>query len=1161
MTRSRIALLSLVAVFAGLSLLPTGASAAKVANPGSFSATVVDGMIRIKQNTFEFDENSGIVFNGSITSAGVVAVPPSGVVFPSFPLSSGGFNLTVSIRPANTSGSLQPISGTVDPLTGVGSLRLRVWIKIDGIPFGGGCRIGSADAPIDVNALITGTMPPLSPNGSVTGVPYNTSNGTLTVVNNNFSVPSSSDCGVGAGTVNGELGLPSSAGNNEASFTLDTNPTFQRAIVPSFTATPSSGEAPLNVAFNAGGTFSSRPVASYQWDFTNNGSFDATGQTTNFTYNTPGTYTARLRVTDDQGDFADTTRTITVNVAPPDYAINKSHTGNFRVGTPGVYTLQVDGQRGPNTGPITVTDTLPAGLTFQSATGTNWTCGAVGQDVTCTFNGSLAAGADPPAITLTTNVTAAAIPSVINTATVTTVGDADASDNSDSDSTIVTATDLAIDKSHDQTTVDQFGNFYAGPGNDYLIEVSNEGDAATVGTTTVTDTLPEGLTYESATGTGWACSATGQDVTCTHAASIPGDSDAAPITLTVTATVELGEGSREVTNTATVSTADDINGANNSDSDPTLILDSPDAAVDKESSTATFTAATQGSYTITVQNRGPQPTTGPTTVSDTLPTGLTYIDATGTGWICQAVGQDVTCVYAASLAPGETAPPITLNVDVGIDAIPEVSNTATVSTLGDANPSNDSDTETTEVRQIDASVVKEQVGVFYVDSNAEYLITVSNDGNSSTAGPTTVTDTLPTGATYVSATGDGWNCSAAGQDVTCVTADPVPGGGGSAPPISLVVALDSSSVPEIENTVTVVTDDDLNPANDSYTNTAQVIEQDVAIDKSHTGALTVGASRTYILSVDNVGTRPTTGTTTVTDTLPDGLTYVNASGSGWSCGATGQDVTCTRAAAIPAGGATPDISVQVTVDADAPADVDNTATVSTPGDRNAANDSDTDEASVEPAGPDHRQVPHRQLHRGLDGDLHPHRDQRAALSPQARRSRSPTFFRTRSPMSAPPARAGPAARATSSSPAAARPMSRPTAPPRRSRCRSPLTRTLRARSPTRPMSPSTASRTPPTTRTPTRRRSTGSTPTSTSTAPPRSTSAMTPSTRSASPIPAASPPTPASPSRRPLRPASCPSRPTATAGPAPSPARTSSARGPARSGSTSPHPKSASAPT
>ena len=34
------------------------------------------------------------------------------------------------------------------------------------------------------------------------------------------------------------------------------------------------------MSFNAGASTSVRPVISYQWDFTNNGSFDASGVTT-----------------------------------------------------------------------------------------------------------------------------------------------------------------------------------------------------------------------------------------------------------------------------------------------------------------------------------------------------------------------------------------------------------------------------------------------------------------------------------------------------------------------------------------------------------------------------------------------------------------------------------------------------------------------------------------------------------------------------------------------------------------------------------------------------------------------------------------------------------------------------------------------------------------
>ena len=49
---------------------------------------------------------------------------------------------------------------------------------------------------------------------------------------------------------------------------------------------------------------------------------------------------------------------------------------------------------------MSVTDTLPAGVTFVSATGTGWTCTNVGNvSVTCT-RPTLAAGATAPTITV-----------------------------------------------------------------------------------------------------------------------------------------------------------------------------------------------------------------------------------------------------------------------------------------------------------------------------------------------------------------------------------------------------------------------------------------------------------------------------------------------------------------------------------------------------------------------------------------------------------------------------------------------------------------------------------------------------------------------------------------------------------------------------------------
>jgi uncharacterized repeat protein (TIGR01451 family) len=65
-----------------------------------------------------------------------------------------------------------------------------------------------------------------------------------------------------------------------------------------------------------------------------------------------------------------------------------------------------------------------------------------------------------------------------------------------------------------------------------------------------------------------------------------------------------------------------------------------------------------------------------------------------------------------------------------------------------------------------------------------------------------VVDTLPAGLAYVSGTGTGWSCAAAGQVVTCTTANPI-AAGASAPAISLVVSVSSTAIPSVLNLAVV----------------------------------------------------------------------------------------------------------------------------------------------------------------------------------------------------------------------------------------------------------------------------------------------------------------------------------------------------------------------
>jgi glucose/arabinose dehydrogenase len=87
-------------------------------------------------------------------------------------------------------------------------------------------------------------------------------------------------------------------------------------------ASPTSGAAPLTVSFD--GRSSSDPdpgdgIASYSWDLNGDNVYgDATTATTSYTYADPGTYTARLKVTDRKGATSTpATVTITANNTPP----------------------------------------------------------------------------------------------------------------------------------------------------------------------------------------------------------------------------------------------------------------------------------------------------------------------------------------------------------------------------------------------------------------------------------------------------------------------------------------------------------------------------------------------------------------------------------------------------------------------------------------------------------------------------------------------------------------------------------------------------------------------------------------------------------------------------------------------------------------------------
>lgn len=340
------------------------------------------------------------------------------------------------------------------------------------------------------------------------------------------------------------------------------------------------------------------------------------------------------------------------------------------------------------------------------------------------------------------------------------------------------------------------GPLVPGGGASYTMTVTNNGFNAEPGPITVVNTLPTGLTLTSV-GPGWTCGVSGQVVTCTILGPLAPDTSATPLVLNVN--VAAGTSGTK-TNSATVSgTGGDGNTFNNT------ATDSYSIEVDLNLTMTRNTALNPGqnaTYTLGVTNTGPLAETGPITLTDTLPSGLTYSSFVGAGWAsCNAAGQVVTCIRNGSLASGASTS-ITLTVAVAAGATGVKTNSATVAGTSTDYDSSDNSASDTYTIASDLAITMTRSGALVAGTNGSYFINVSNAGPSAEPGPITVTDTLPTGLTYVPGVNPGWTCSAAGQVVTCTHAAAL-GSGASTPSLTLTVAVAAGTSGVIVNSATV----------------------------------------------------------------------------------------------------------------------------------------------------------------------------------------------------------------------------------------------------------------------------------------------------------------------------------------------------------------------
>ena len=511
----------------------------------------------------------------------------------------------------------------------------------------------------------------------------------------------------------------------------------------------------------------------------------------NVAANAPSTITNVARVsmpgdTTPNNDEAPDPTTI-IPLGGPDLTITKTHTGNFSLGQVGAaYTVTVKNSgAGSTSGTVTVTDTIPSGLTATNIAGNGWSCTQPAGP--CTRNDSLAAGASYPPITVTVTVASNAAASVTNTAAVSGGGDANTGNNSASDPT-------AIDSPGPACVLESAHPYAANTDLIWTCTVSDNPSALDV-TFDPRTSLEPGIDFL------YVFNANG--------VSVPGS----PFTGTELA----GQTKRVTGNTVVIRLVSDRRN-NDFGFKVTSIVPVagtiPDLRIVKTHVGNFLVNQFGATYTLAVDNAGSAPTNGMVTVTDTLPAGLTPVSIGGSGWSCtQPAG---SCTRADVLAPGAAYPPLTLTVNVPGNAPASVTNTASVSGGGDGNPANNTATDPTTISPAltpDLTITKTHAGSFVQgQTGGAYTITVKNSGSATTSGVVTVTDLIPAGLTLTAINGSGWSCTV--PSGSCTRSDALPAGS-SYQPITVTVNVAANAPASVTNTAAVSGGGDTTPANNT----------------------------------------------------------------------------------------------------------------------------------------------------------------------------------------------------------------------------------------------------------------------------------------------------------------------------------------------------------
>ncbi len=353
------------------------------------------------------------------------------------------------------------------------------------------------------------------------------------------------------------------------------------------------------------------------------------------------------------------------------------------------------------------TETTPANTTFVSLTPIpgGWSCtlpaaGNAGT-ITCT-NPTFAAGAASFPVVVKVTAGTAAGTAVNDTATVS----SSTTDPNTANNSATAADVVALATQADLVTTNIASPTSVAPGANvtYAQSVTNNGPAATTsGTATFTQTTPPNTTFQSmAPPAGWTCTTlpvggTGT-ITCTATGTL-GVNASANFTLVLQVASSTPSGTN-IPETPTASAGNIVPGLTSNSATAIVVVaaaNSADMAIVKTASPSpSVPDGDPLTYTLTVTNNGPATATN-VTVTDTLPSDVTYLFSTSTQGTCSEANSTVTCL----LGTMNNAATATVTILTIAGAPGTATNTATVS--ADQTDPNLNNNTSTQVETITAS--------------------------------------------------------------------------------------------------------------------------------------------------------------------------------------------------------------------------------------------------------------------------------------------------------------------------------------------------------------------------------------------------------------------------------------------------------------------------